>query len=250
MPSLSLFFWSVFLEVCWLKKKKKKIPKKELFVSLLFPIIFPFSTWLISALIFTLLSLLLALGSFCSPYRFMRWVLSYIPLFFFFLKNKHVVQQSQVYWVSEARKDSPNNYTSPDDGEKARGTAVFKFVLGARLSSLCPPAQVVLPRQKGLGFLHVLLWIKGVSERTVGTPYPVSQGCGWGQVWVWQVNKGQADTPSSGHAHGGWNTKEPREWCECDSLTHRKHLFSTSCVLASVPGEQNSSSSLPKKILV
>lgn len=152
-----------------------------------------------------------------------------------------------MYRVSEARKDSLNNYASLDDGEKACDTAVFKSGLGARLSSLCPPAQVVLPRQKVRGFLHVLLWIKGVSEKTADTPFPVSQGCRWGQGWGWQA---QADRPSLAHAHGGWNMKEPWEWCECDSLTHRKHLFSTSCVLASVPGEQNSSSSLPKKILV
>lgn len=248
MPSLSLFLVS-FSGSLLVKKKKKSQRTSSSFhcFSLLF---FHFQ-----------LDWFLLLSSPCYPFCLL-WVHSALltvswggclitSLFSSsFLKNKHVVQQSQVYWVSEARKDSLNNYTSPDDGEKARDTAVFKFVLGACLSGLCPPAQVVLPRQKGLGFLHVLLWIKGVSERTVGTPYPVSQGCRWGQVWVWQVNKGQADMPSSAHAHGSWNTKEPREWCECDSLTYRKHLFSTSCVLASVPGEQNSSCSLPKKILV
>ena len=38
MPSLSLFFWSVFLEVCWLKKKKK--PKERALRFIAFPYYF------------------------------------------------------------------------------------------------------------------------------------------------------------------------------------------------------------------
>ena len=83
---LYLFFGQFFWKFVGLKKKK--IPKKQFFISLVFPIVFPFSILLISALIFTILFLLLALGLFCSPsYRFLRWVLNYIPLFFFFFKK-------------------------------------------------------------------------------------------------------------------------------------------------------------------
>ena len=36
------------------------------------------------------------------------------------MRNKPIVQQNQVYWVSTARENSPNNYHMyPDNGERA-----------------------------------------------------------------------------------------------------------------------------------